>query len=424
MTDLARRGVAALLVSFAAVTPGHAQNGARERRVAQDVSFLASDRLEGRFTGSEGAREASAYIAEAFKRAGLRPGMNGSWFQDFRVSPNAPALHGTGLGGDSGLAGRNVVAVLEGRDPSLRGEAVVIGAHYDHLGKGAFGARDSASRGQIHNGADDNASGTATLLEIARLLTERPPRRTVVFVAFAGEELGLIGSDAYVKQPAVAIDRTVAMINLDMVGRLRNGRLMALGAETATELPALLDSLNQSAGFQLTASGDGYGASDHQSFYLVKRPVIHFFTDLHEDYHRPGDDTEKLNVAGMARIARFAADLAGAIGDRGTSLTLVDKPRPTPVAGGGYGTWLGTIPDMTGGGPGVRLSGVTPGSPGETAGIREGDVLVRIGAHEVPDLQAMTNALRAHKPGDTVAVVVRRGARLDTLRTVLGRRRR
>jgi hypothetical protein len=425
MTQLARRAVAALLISLAAVAQGQAQNGASERRVAADVAFLASDSLAGRFTGSAGARKASAHIAEAFRRAGLRPGVNGSWFQEFRVSPNAPALHGTGLGGDSGLAGRNVVAVLPGRDAALRGEAVVIGAHYDHLGEGTFGARDSASRGQIHNGADDNASGTATLLEIARLLKNAPPRRTVVFVAFAGEELGLIGSDAYVKQPAVPIERTVAMINLDMVGRLRDGRLMALGAETATEFPALLDSLNRTAGFQLRASGDGYGASDHQSFYLVKRPVIHFFTDLHEDYHRPGDDTDKLNVAGMARIARFAADLARAIGDRGTALTLVDKPRPTPVAGGGgYGTWLGTIPDMTGGGPGVRLSGVTPGSPAETAGIREGDVLVKIGAHEVPDLQAMTNALRAHKPGDTVAVVVRRGERLDTLRTVLGRRGR
>ena len=425
MTDLARPGVVALLVSFAAASPAPAQHGTSERRVAADVAFLASDRLEGRFTGSAGAREASAHIAEAFRRAGLRPGTSGSWFQEFRVASGAPALHGTGLGGDSGLAGRNVVAVLPGRDPALRAEAVVIGAHYDHLGTGTFGARDSASRGQIHNGADDNASGTATLLEIARILKEKPPRRTIVFVAFAGEELGLIGSDAYVKQPAVPIEQTVAMINLDMVGRLRDDRLMALGAETATELPALLDSLNRSAGFQLRASGDGYGASDHQSFYLAKRPVIHFFTDLHEDYHRPGDDADKLNVAGMARIARFAADLARVIADRDARLTLVDMPRPTPVAGGGgYGTWLGTIPDMTGGGPGVRLSGVMPGSPAEAAGIREGDVLIRIGVHEVLDLQAMTNALRAHRPGDSVAVVVRRGERLDTLRTVLGRRGR
>jgi len=422
LTHLIRRTAAWLLLSTVASVV-HAQGGAGERRVASDVAFLASDRLEGRFTGSNGAREASAYIADAFKRAGLTPGVNGAWFQEFPVSPNAPALHGTGLGAEGGLTGRNVVAVLPGRDPVLRAEAVVIGAHYDHLGNGTFGARDSASRGQIHNGADDNASGTATLLEAARILRDKPPRRTVVFVAFAGEELGLLGSDAYVKHAILPIDRTVAMINLDMVGRLREGRLMALGAETAVEFPALLDSLNRSAGFQLRASGDGYGASDHQSFYLAKRPVIHLFTDLHEDYHRPSDDTETLNTAGMARIAQFTADLARAIADRPTPLTLVDRPRPTPVAGGGgYGTWLGTIPDMTGGGPGVRLSGVSRGSPAETAGIQAGDVLLRIGTHDVPDLQAMTNALRAHKPGDTVAVVVRRGERLDTLRTVLGRR--
>ncbi|MGH7560729.1 MAG: M28 family peptidase [Gemmatimonadales bacterium] len=419
----ARRGLAALLVSILPVSAG-AQDAA-QRRLAADVAVLAADRLEGRLTGSAGALAAAEHIAGGFRRARLRPGMAGGWFQDFRIAPDAPALHGTELAAREGLSGRNVVAVLPGRDPALRGEAVVIGAHYDHLGRGVVGSRDTGSTALIHNGADDNASGTATLLEAARILAAAPPRRTVVFVAFSGEELGLLGSGAYVREPAVPMERTVAMINLDMVGRLRSDRLMALGAGTAAELRGLLDSLNREAGFELRAGGDGYGASDHQSFYLARRPVIHFFTDLHEDYHRASDDPEKLNVAGMARIARFTAALAGALGDRTTPLTFVEAPRPAPVAGSrGYGTWLGTIPDMSGGGPGVRLSGVTPGSPAEGAGLRANDVLLRLGSFDIADLQAMTNALRSLQPGDTVPVVVRRGERIDTVRAVLGRRAR
>jgi hypothetical protein len=320
------------------------------------------------------------------------------------------------------LTGLNVVGILRGRDRELGKEVVVIGAHYDHLGRGVLGARDA--RGEIHNGADDNASGSVTLVEIARRLARQPPKRTVVFVAFAGEEEGLLGSGAYVKDPVLPLARTVAMINLDMVGRLRENRLLVLGVETAGEFRALLDSLNQAAGFDLRVSGDGYGASDHQSFYLAKRPVLHFFTDLHEDYHRATDDADKLNATGMARIAAFTGDLARVLADRAAPLSFVDRPPPAPVAGGGrgYGAWFGSIPDMSGGGPGVRFSGVSPGSPAEVAGLRADDVLLKIGDHEIPDLQRMTDALRAHRPGDTVAVVFRRGIKVDTVRVVLGRR--
>jgi hypothetical protein len=321
-----------------------------------------------------------------------------------------------------------VVALIPGRDPAVRDEVVVVGAHYDHLGLGLTGVHSSDQAGEVHNGADDNASGSVALIDIARRLVARPGRRSVIIVAFAGEEFGLLGSDAYVKTPPIPLARTTAMVNLDMVGRLRNDRLLVFGAETAAEFPALLDSLNQSPRFDLQASGDGWGRSDQQSFYAARLPVLHLFTDLHEDYHRPSDDWERINVAGLVKVAAFAADLVRALADRTALLTFVDRPPPGPVAGparsSGYGAYLGSIPDMASGGPGVRLSGVTSGSPADRAGLLEGDVLLRLGEFEVTDLQAMTVALRAHLPGDTVTAVFRRGAVTDSTRVVLGSRAR
>jgi C-terminal processing protease CtpA/Prc len=246
-------------------------------------------------------------------------------------------------------------------------------------------------------------------------------------VAFSGEELGLLGSAGYVRQPAVPLDSTVAMVNLDMVGRLRNDRLLVFGSETATEFPALLDSLNASAKFDLKYSGDGFGRSDQQSFYLAKKPVLHMFTDLHEDYHRPSDDAEKINLPGLVRVADFTAAVVRAIADRSAPLTFVFKA-PPPVATGsgqpssGYGAYFGSIPDMASGGPGVRISGVRPDSPAAKAGLKEGDTLLWIGTFEITDLQAMTEALRSHRPGDAVVVKYRRGATVDSVPVVLGRR--
>src|SRR5882762_6205668 len=193
------------------------------RRVFVDVRFLADDRQEGRGVGTAGLSRAGTYIRDRFARAGLQ-----ATFQDFTISPDAPAVLHTALGG---TATRNVVAILPGRSPALRGEVVVIGAHYDHLGLGGFGAMDPDSTGRVHNGADDNASGTAALLEIGRLLARSRPARTVVLVAFSGEELGTIGSSYFVHHAVPQpIDSLYAMLNMDMVGRLRNARLLALGA--------------------------------------------------------------------------------------------------------------------------------------------------------------------------------------------------
>jgi hypothetical protein len=388
------------------------------RRVLNDVRFLADDRQEGRGIGSAGLERAGAYIKEGFARAGLQTS-----FQDFTIPSDAPAVLHTKLAGSST---RNVIAVIPGTSPARRGEVVIVGAHYDHLGVGGFGTLDPDSTGRIHNGADDNASGTAALLEIGRALAARKPARTIVLVAFSAEELGTLGSSYYVQHATPQpIDSLYAMVNLDMVGRLRNGRLSALGAATAREFPALLDSLNTPARFDLRASGDGWGPSDHAVFFATRRPVLHFFTDLHDDYHRSTDDWEKLNVSGIAEIARFVADLAWSLANRPGPLTFVDAPRPQATTGGsGYGAYLGTIPDMTGGGvsDGVRITGVRAGSPAEQAGLKGGDVITAIGDKRIANLYDMTDALRSRRPGDTVVVVMRRDGVEQRVTAVLGKR--
>jgi hypothetical protein len=393
-------------------------------RLLDDIKFLTDDRLQGRATGSPGADSAAAYLARRFSEVGLQPAAGG-WFQSFTVGRDAVA----GPAGTTSVLGKNVIGILPGRDPVLRNQTVVLGAHYDHLGLGGFGSLDPDSTGKVHNGADDNASGVAGLIQVAARLAASPPLRTVVFIGFSGEELGLLGSAYYVKQPIYPVDNTLAMVNLDMVGRLRNGRLIVYGVQTAKQFPALLDSLNWYAGFDLKAQGDGYGPSDQSSFYAAKRPVLHLFTDLHEDYHRTTDDWQKVNLDGLKRVADFTLGLVTALANRRTPLTFVDVVPPMPphaststVSGPGYGAYLGTVPDLTGSLGGVRLVGVRAGSPAEKAGLRGDDIITRIGSMETPDLEAMTEALRSHQPGDEVEIVVRRGAALTTLRARLGTR--
>ncbi len=390
-----------------------------------DIRYLSDDRLGGRMTGSAGADTAAAYLARRFEAVGLQPAAGG-WFQSFTVAKEAPVAQHAHVGG---LRAKNVIGLLPGRDPVLRNETVIVGAHYDHLGLGGFGSLDDDSTGVVHNGADDNASGTAMLIRIAERLSREPPARTVLFIGFSGEELGLLGSAHYVKQPIYPLGGTIAMINLDMVGRLRDNRLIVYGIRTAKEFPALIDSLNWHSGFDLKSQGDGYGPSDQSSFYAAGTPVLHVFTDLHEDYHRTTDDWEKINAEGFERVTNFTLGVVTALANRPTRLTRMEAPPPPPHSPGpstsaspGYGAYLGTIPDMTDNPGGVRLIGVRAGSPAEKAGLRGDDIITRIGAMEVPDLQAMTDALRSHKPGDAVDIVIRRGEQVTTLKATLGTR--
>jgi len=411
--------LSALLLAPTSVLPQTAATA----RIAEDARYLSSDRLEGRRIGYSGADSAAAWISRRMEKAGLTraPGSD-SWYQSFIIAHDAPAAHGTGLGG---VRGRNVIGVLKGRDPALAGQYVVVGAHYDHLGNGGAGSLDPDSAGVPHNGADDNASGVAAILEIARNLAARPPARSVIFVAFSGEEEGLLGSSHFVKFPPVPTERMVAMLNFDMVGRLRDDKLIIYGVETAREWRGMIDSLNRAAKFSLTLQGDGYGPSDHTAFTLVKQPVLHFFTGTHADYHRTTDDFATINLDGILRVATMASEIARQVGGGGR-LTFVESVRSMASEGSsrssGYGAYLGSIPDMSTSPGGVALSGVRSGSPAETGGLKAGDVITRIGTHAVPDLQAMTDALRAYAPGDTVEIVYRREGSERRTQVVLGRR--
>lgn len=390
------------------------------QRVRADVRYLADDARQGRGVGTEGLDSAAAYIAEQFRLAGLVPAGSDGYFQTFEIDPTAPAVAHSGLGGSSVM---NVVGLIPGRG-RLADETVVLGAHYDHLGMGGSGSLDPDSLGVVHNGADDNASGTAVLIETARQLGTRAAdeTRTIVFVAFTAEELGLIGSDHYVKNPVRPNESTYAMINFDMVGRLSENKLIVIGTGSATQMPALVDSINSHNALLLTKTDDPWGRSDHSSFYSAKIPVVHLFTDTHTDYHRTTDDWDKIDYDGAAQVAFFAGDLAWSFATRRTPLTYIDVPQPVQAMGGGSGASLGTIPDMSGSPGGVRLNGVRAGSPAEVAGLQAGDILIQIGEHEFADLYGMTDALRAHKPGDTVKLVVMRDGERREFTATLGKR--
>ena len=389
-------------------------------RVTKDVRFLAEDAREGRGVGTQGLEQAAEYIAESFRAAGIEPAGPDGFFQYFDISPSAPGAAHTNLGGSRV---RNVIGMLPGKG-LLAGQVVVVGAHYDHLGYGiAQFSLDPDSVQVIHNGADDNASGTAALLEIARLLTARDDanRRTVVFVAFTAEELGTIGSQYYAEHPVLPHDSTYAMLNFDMVGRLRGDSLVVIGAASAEQLQEIVEAVNADFGMTLAWQSDPWGRSDHSSFYAKQIPVVHFFTDLHEDYHRTTDDWDKINTAGIARIAGFAADLTTDLATRSVPLTYVDVPRPTPPAAqaGRRRASLGTIPDMTDSPGGVRLSGVRAGTAADEAGLQAGDILIQIGEHEIKNLNDMQAALTSYQAGDTVLLVVlREGERIEANATL------
>jgi hypothetical protein len=323
---------------------------------------------------------------------------------------------------------RNVVGLLRGADST---RTLVVGAHYDHLGYGQEGSLAPDSH-LPHVGADDNASGVAALLGLAdgyALSPGRAPQHDVVFCAFTGEELGLLGSSHYVDEPARPLESVEAMINMDMVGRLHDDKLLVAGVGTATEFPSLVAAINRrdtrDAGFDLKTSEDGYGPSDHSSFYKKKIPVLFMFTGAHADYHKPSDTWDKINLRGLYRVSRFVAELLDTL-DRGPRVhyrqARSDSSTGRIAGGGGYGAYLGTIPDYMQTEGGVLLSGVRTGAPADQAGLKGGDVIIGFDGVHIDNIYDYTFALRSRRPGQTVRIQVKRGQQTLELVATLGRR--
>jgi aminopeptidase YwaD len=344
----------------------------------------------------------------------------------------------------------NVVGILPGSDPKLKDEAIVIGAHYDHLGRGGEGSL-APREGDIHHGADDNASGVAGLLELARTLSppqSAKPRRTIVFIAFSGEEEGLLGSDYYVNHPLVPLANTVAMINMDMVGRLKDRRLIIGGMGTASEWrniiqsdvftptslasvaaspppangtvksprlpqPAVLETDPSEAAFNLTLNEDGYGPSDHSSFYSKQVPVLFFWTGTHDDYHKPSDTADKINYEGEARIVSFVDRIVSDIDKSDKRPTYAVAKSDSQGRSTGFRVYLGTIPNYADSNDGLKLDGVRDDSPAAKAGLKAGDKVVKLAGREVKNVYDYTYALGEMKAGQEYEVeVMRDGQRL------------
>ncbi|MEA2166617.1 MAG: hypothetical protein QOK37_4744 [Thermoanaerobaculia bacterium] len=325
--------------------------------------------------------------------------------------------------------GENLVGVLPGRGV-LKDQIVVLGAHYDHLGYGGEGSMKPNVRA-IHPGADDNASGDAGVLNAAELLRDAlanvKNRRTIYFALFSGEERGLAGSGYFANHPPVPMDHIVAMVNLDMIGALREDKITAFGTDSAAEWKALVDAAGAGSNLKITETGDGYGPSDQTSFYAAHVPVLHFFTGAHERYHTPEDVADPINFAGEARIVKVIAAVMAPLA-RGEVTPVYARASSAPAMQGdsrGYGAYLGSVPDysaMDATAGGVLLSDVRAGSPADKAGVKGGDRIVEIGGTRIENLYDMSYALQDHKPGDTVDIVVLRGGTKMTLRATLSTR--
>jgi hypothetical protein len=386
-------------------------------RLLARVRDLSADDMEGRGVGTAGLDRAAEYIAAAFREAGLEPGGDdGTYFQSW-TEPGGPD------GGPVDL--RNVIGVLPGTDASWAEQSVVLGAHYDHLGRGWPDVR-SGEGGKIHPGADDNASGVAVMLELADLLgRELEPRRTLLFAAFTAEEWGLKGSRHYVEAmrrwPAA---KAMGMINLDTVGRLGDGEITVLGTGSASEWIHIVRGIGFTTGVEAQSVADDLGGSDQKSFLDAGVPAIQTFTGAHEDYHRPGDAVEHIDPAGMVKVATFVREAAVYLTEREDPMTWAlasaePARRPSGAAPSGRKVSLGTLPDFAFAGPGVKIDRVMPDTPAQAAGLEAGDLIVAIDGEEIRDLRHYAGILRERSPGDRIEIRLSRDGRELTVEATL-----
>lgn len=401
------KNIAFLLLFAWGVNLNAQKTAISEDNIRRDITMLASDEMKGRGTGTAEEFRAAQYIADQFKAAGLTPkGDNGMWFHHFGFQKSSDP-HGGMVDKDAPqVYSQNVVAWLD----NGAANTIVIGAHYDHLGLGMdHNSLDANPEGKIHNGADDNASGTAGVLELARYFAQNgvTEKHNFLFICFSGEELGLIGSKKFTDYPTIDLGSVSFMLNMDMIGRLNEEkRLVVGGVGTAPDFVPTMNNLNNN-GISFKLDSAGIGPSDHTSFYLKNIPVLFFFTGQHSDYHKPSDDTEKINFPGQVQILGLAVKVIDALDAKPklsfqeTKANKEDTPR--------FKVTLGIMPDYTWEGEGVHVDGVTDGKPASVAGLQKGDIIVKLGDFPVKNIQDYMKALSKFTKGDTTKVTVKRG---------------
>ena len=374
-----------------------------ENKIKEDVAFLASDELEGRQTGTQAEKKAADYIANRFKNLGLDPKGTEGFIQPFTFMPKTNP-HGEvkfTKNEDGTITGNNVIGFIDHKAKNT----IIIGAHFDHLGFGGEGSLYRDSIKAIHNGADDNASGVAIMLNLASKLKNKNIKNNYLFMAFSGEEMGLLGSNYFVKNPTINTKAVSYMINMDMVGRLKKDSALAVyGTGTSPIFKQVLQSHNKN--FKLIQQESGVGPSDHTSFYLADIPVLHFFTGQHEDYHKPSDDSEKLNYEGMETISNYIFEIITDLDDNGKLAFRKTKneSEETPR----FKVGLGVIPDYMYDGKGMRIDGVSEDKPAIKAGLQKGDIVIQLGDSTITDMMSYMRALSIFKAGDKTKVIVNR----------------
>lgn len=384
----------------------------KEITIQEDVQFLADDALEGRQTGTIGEQKAAKYIAERFKNLGLTPKGTDGYFQAFSFKPKTDPHQEVKYNvkdGDSTITGTNVLGFIDNKADNT----VIIGAHYDHLGYGAEGSLFRGKKKEIHNGADDNASGVAVLLNLAQKLKTKNTNNNYLFITFSGEEMGLLGSNYYTKNPTIDNKKANYMINMDMVGRLKADSTLAVyGVGTSPIFKQTLQAHNNR--FKLVQKESGVGPSDHTSFYNSDIPVLHFFTGQHEDYHKPSDDTERLHFKGMQIISNYIFEIITDLDNNGKLPFRKTKNESEEVPR--FKVGLGVIPDYLFDGKGMRIDGISEDKPAQKAGLQKGDIVLKLGDSAVFDMMSYMKVLATFKAGDKTNVTVdRQGKMVDAV---------
>lgn len=395
-----RKGIIALLMLFAISATAQTST----ENLKKHIYFLAGKKLKGRGTGSKGEKLASVYIAKQFKSYGLQPKGDNGYFQTFTFKDKSNPHDTVGNGAERNLT--NVIGYIDNGAAST----IIIGAHYDHLGLGHdHNSLDANPDNKAHYGADDNASGTAGMMEMARHYATNNVKEpyNFLFMAFSGEELGLLGSKKYTGKPTIDMSTVNFMLNFDMIGRLskETNKLIVYGVGTSPNFVPAIGAVK--TGLSIKQDSSGVGPSDQTSFYLQNIPVLHFFTGQHSDYHRPSDTPDKINYDGEKVVVDYAIALVDELQKQPKQPFLATKVKSedTPK----FKVTMGIMPDYAYDGKGVHVDGVTDGKPAALAGIKKGDIIIKLGDVDVVDMTTYMKALAAQKKGSVAEVVVMRG---------------